>query len=86
MKTLATKSVSNQELLHEVRALSEEVERLRRIVDWEKALEDVPYEEEELNPAVVRSLLQQMQNIQSGKEPTYHFDPKSFRARLAKNK
>lgn len=73
-------------LTREVRALSQEVARLRAIVDWEKALEDVPIDTEELRPEFVRKIGKQIDNIRTGKEPIYYFDTESFRERVEKER
>lgn len=69
-------------------SLSREVARLRAIVDWEKALENVPYDDDEgeIHPEFVRRLTKQINRIQSGIEPIYHYDPDTFNARIAREK
>ncbi len=68
--------------MKEIRGLKREVARLRSIVDWEKALEDTPYDDEELSPEFVKMILKQERDIRTGKEPIYHFEPRSFAQRL----
>jgi len=75
-----------EKLEQKIETLGKEVARLRAIVDWEKALENVPYDRETLSQKAEKKLIRDIERIRSGKDPVYHFDPESFRERIAKER
>ena len=81
-----TSKLKAKGLEQKVDSLSREVARLRAIVDWEKSLEDVPYDEGKIRPEVMRDIIKQSNRIRAGVEPIYHDDPETFKARIRREK